>query len=517
MALSPDRLARLARTAHRCLDALIAISVAQIALGGSTMLFSHIALLGVAIGAWLRRSGHSAAVRAVLVTAGVLASLLIADAASRQELMELPLMLAIGLAASVQAYLREQDERELLGSNAELVEVNEHLRAARTIAERSSVVDPLTGAYNRRHLEETLAAELVRGRREGSGTGVIMLDVDHFKRVNDTYGHAAGDTVLVEVVGRLDSAVRGYDTIARWGGEEFCILVPGVGDDATLALTAEKLVRVIADAPIALDERRAVHVTVSIGASRDTGGLSPDGLVDAADQALYVAKRRGRDQVCLFSQLGPSDLLHEEEPDAIRTAQAFSLSASVREGMQDEHNQQVAHLSGRIAEVLGMPQAFVLLCQLGGWLHDVGKVAIPEGILAKSGPLDEAEWSTMRSHPLVGEQIIDRVTGLRDAVGAVRHHHERYDGSGYPDGLAGDAIPLEARIVAVADAYSAITADRSYRRSRDQAAAVRELRASAGTHLDPRLVEALILALRQDAHETQLRLAALQADERLSA
>jgi diguanylate cyclase (GGDEF)-like protein len=518
-AVDPPTAPRFARLSYHALDVIVVLCLLQIALGGSEMAFGHLAYLGVVMGAWLRRSGRAAALRAVVTGAGILSGTLIAHGPVSQQLLELPLMLAIALAAAVQAHLRAEDERKLQGGNAELVEANRHLDKAREIAERSSRVDPLTGAYNRRQLEEVLEGELARGRREGGGPGVIMIDVDHFKRINDMYGHAAGDAVLVEVAGRLDSAVRGYDTIARWGGEEFCVLVPGAADDATLALTAHKLLRVVSDTPIVLGERQTIPVTVSIGAARAAGGLSTDALVDAADQALYAAKRRGRDQVCVFGQLDPDELLHQEEPDSIRTAQAFSISASVREGMQEEHNQQVAHLAGRIAEVLGKPEPFVLLCQLGGWLHDVGKVAVPEVILAKRGPLDDGEWSTMRCHPLVGEQIIDRVPGLSEATDAVRHHHERFDGSGYPDGLKGDEIPLEARIVAVADAYSAITADRTYRRSRDQAAAVKELRASAGTHLDPRLVDALVLVLRQDAHETQRRLEALgsEPDTRLSA
>ena len=150
----------------------------------------------------------------------------------------------------------------------------------------------------------------------------------------------------------------------------------------------------------------------------------------------------------------------------------------------------------------------VLRCRLGGWLHDVGKVAIPDAILAKRSPLEDDEWAIMRSHAEVGEEIIRRVAGLAEASGAVRHHHERWDGNGYPDGLHGEEIPIEARVVAVADAFSAITADRPYQRGRSRDAAVVELRASAGSHLDPTAVEALIAVLEEHDRTASERLSA---------
>jgi putative nucleotidyltransferase with HDIG domain len=191
-----------------------------------------------------------------------------------------------------------------------------------------------------------------------------------------------------------------------------------------------------------------------------------------------------------------------EEPEALRLAQALALSAAIREGMPEQHSQQVADLSGAIAEALGLPEAVVMRCRVGGWLHDIGKVAIPDSVLVKPGPLSDDEWVTMRTHAEIGEQLIRRVAGLSDAAAAVRHHHERWDGSGYPDGLAGQGIPVEARIVAVADAFSAITSDRVYHRRRGADEAVAELRRSAGRHLDPAVVEAavaVVVAMRPAA------------------
>jgi HD-GYP domain-containing protein (c-di-GMP phosphodiesterase class II) len=180
------------------------------------------------------------------------------------------------------------------------------------------------------------------------------------------------------------------------------------------------------------------------------------------------------------------------EPEAVAIARAFAFAAAVRERAPEAHAEHVAGLAMRTAERMGLADGVVLRCRLGGWLHDVGKVAVPERVLDKPGTLDEAEWALMRTHPVVGEDIVRRLPALHDAATAVRHHHERYDGGGYPDGLAGAAIPIEARIVAAADAYSAMTADRVYSATRSPEEAAAELRRSAGSHLDPAVVAALL-------------------------
>ena len=255
----------------------------------------------------------------------------------------------------------------------------------------------------------------------------------------------------------------------------------------------EGLRQSVGQLPITVGARR-MDVTVSVGAVLADPAASHELIVDQADRALYAAKRLGRDRARLFSELTAHDLA-AEEPEAIRLAQALSLSAGVREGVPEQHAEAVAEFAGAIAGALGLPDDVVLRCRLGGWLHDIGKVAIPDRILAKPGELDEHEWRIMRTHAEIGEQLVRRVDGVSSAALAVRHHHERVDGSGYPDGLAGDAIPIEARVVAVADAYSAITADRPYRSARSSSDALAELRAGAGKHHDARAVEALARAL----------------------
>jgi diguanylate cyclase (GGDEF)-like protein/putative nucleotidyltransferase with HDIG domain len=375
---------------------------------------------------------------------------------------------------------------------------------AEKLLQEASRTDALTSIFNRRHLAEMLDAELERSRAESLTPGLLLVDVDYFKLVNVTFGHVTGDAVLVEVAARLRHALRRFDTVARWGGEEFIVLAPALEDVRQLHELADRLRRAVGERPV-LHAGREIDVTVSIGGVLADPRGSADLLVDQADRSLYSAKRLGRDRVRLFCELTPDDLA-SEEPESIRLAQALSLAASVREGMPELHSQQVSDLSGSVAEVLALPPDIVLRCRLGGWLHDIGKVAIPDRILAKPGRLDEAEWQMMRAHAEIGAQIVHRIGAVSSAASAVRHHHERFDGNGYPDGLAGDAIPIEARVVAVSDAYSAITSDRVYSRGRSMTTAISELRSTAGSYHDPRIVAALEQALELRQRATSKRL-----------
>jgi len=238
-----------------------------------------------------------------------------------------------------------------------------------------------------------------------------------------------------------------------------------------------------------------VELTISVGcALASDGSQTLDALLDTADSCLYAAKHEGRDRVSVLpssKDLGPSTA----EPEAVGLARALAFASSLREGIPEEHAEQVARLAVLTAEHLGLPVRAVQRCRLAGWVHDVGKLAISDPILTKPGPLDDAEWALMRTHPVVGAAVVSRAAALRQAAPAVRHHHERYAGGGYPDNLAGPAIPLEARIIAAADAYAAMTATRPYSAARTPEDAAAELRRSAGSHFDPAVVESLLSVL----------------------
>jgi diguanylate cyclase (GGDEF)-like protein/PAS domain S-box-containing protein len=391
-----------------------------------------------------------------------------------------------------------QDITERKRSEERLEDALALAEQARLEADLASRTDPLTGLANRRHFAEQLGFAL-DATRPGQALGLLLLDIDHFKRTNDTYGHAAGDAVLREVGRQLAAVVRSGDIVARIGGEELAVVMPGGGRPDVLRVAGERVRLLVASATVQHDDSE-VPFTVSVGAASSLDAPSADNLLAAADRAMYAAKRRGRDRVCLFSELVGDDFL-AEVPEALRIAEALALTVSVREGMPALHNQQVAELAGAIARELELPPQEVLRCQVSGWLHDIGKTAIPDAILAKPSELTEDEWAQMRRHPEIGEAIVKRIAGLAEAASGVRHHHERFDGTGYPDRLAGDEISLEARVVAVSDAYSAITSRRPYQRERSRDEAIEELRASAGGHLDPNVVEALCRALRMSSRQ----------------
>jgi diguanylate cyclase (GGDEF)-like protein len=367
-----------------------------------------------------------------------------------------------------------------------------------TEADRLARIDVLTGLHNRRHAMETIEHELARASRHDGAVALLLIDVDFFKRINDTYGHVPGDGVLVEVARRLSCAVRSWDTVARVGGEEFCVIAPEIESEPAAAELAERLRAAVAESGIDA-AGVAVAVTVSVGVAllRSDAG-SAEHALDCADRALYAAKRRGRNRVCCFSQLDQLDL-RAEQPECLHLAEALATAGDLRGGVGSSHSRDIAELSADVARRLGLGQEEILRAQLGGWLHDIGKIAVPDNILTKPGQLTDEEWALMRTHPVVGDELLRNFPELALACPAVRHHHERWDGAGYPDRLAAERIPLEARIVGAVDAYLAMIAERPYRAPRTAHGAIGELRRCAGTQFDPAVVTALVDVLEAGA------------------
>jgi diguanylate cyclase (GGDEF)-like protein len=394
---------------------------------------------------------------------------------------------------------------------AEVNGVNEALQAQRAEAERLSRTDWLTGVANRRQFAETLDAELEQVAAGTRGSAVLLLDIDHFKHVNDAYGHHAGDRVLTAVASRIRAGVREDDCVARWGGEEFAVLLTALPDAQAIRRIGEAIRSSVAYDPVMIDDD-AIAVTVSIGGVRlgaEHGTL--EATMNAADQALYSAKRHGRNQVRLHDELSMHDVV-AEVPEAVHLARTLALVTATREGLPVLQAARIADLAARLAERLEASSALALRARLTGWLHDIGKVVVPDQILMKPGPLAEREWAVVRSHTEFGEQIVRRIGGLSEAATGVRHHHERFDGTGYPDRLAGTAIPLEARIVAVVDAFTAMTTGRVHQPARSPAEAMAELERVSGTQLDPAVVAALREAL-DDEDARRRRLSARRATD----
>ncbi|HEU4977724.1 MAG TPA: diguanylate cyclase [Solirubrobacteraceae bacterium] len=354
--------------------------------------------------------------------------------------------------------------------------------------------DPLTGLRNRRDFEPRIDADISRLHPTGV-VSLIVCDLDHFKRVNDSLGHEAGDQVLRRFSELLRRSTRGSDVPTRLGGEEFAIVLPGADGSAALAV-AERL-RLAVRQEFS-DVEPAISVSAGVACSSEDVASAAE-LMRAANRSLYAAKRLGRDRCVLYhpETLALLDSLKAAEPEGQEQLAAAILLAEtldLRDGGTARHSQTVARLSEQVAAELAWTPERVERMRVAGLLHDIGKLGISDAILHKPGPLDDGEWAEMKRHPEVGARILEH-SNLRDIAAWVLAHHERIDGRGYPLGLAGEAIPIEARVLAVADAYEAMTADRPYRKALPGEIAEAELRRHAGTQFDEQVVEALLRIL----------------------
>ena len=345
-----------------------------------------------------------------------------------------------------------------------------HQDARRQNLARISRADPLTGSLNRRGFAERFQAELNASERSGQPCGLLQIDLDDFKRINDSQGHAAGDDLLIWVVTTLNETLRPTDWVGRLGGDEFAILLPGASRGN--ALEVADRVR------YALTERAPASIGIAV---YPIDGADPEQLHRRADNELYAHKgdRTGR------GTLGPA------ERKELSWATTLANAVDTRMAVQHEHSTNVGAYSAAIARQLGRDDDEIAMVRMAGILHDVGKVVVPDRILRKDGPLTAEEYEAIKPFPAAGAELVSRIEGLDVIVPWIRHSHERIDGTGYPDGLTGDAIPLGARILHVADAYDSMTSKRTYRPAMPLHQALTELRAGAGTQFDPDCVAAL--------------------------
>lgn len=378
-----------------------------------------------------------------------------------------------------------------------LKEANQRLEAIAT-------TDPLTGLPNHRSLVDAIEKELNRSSRYGRSFSVLFLDIDHFKALNDTLGHSGGDSALEELGALIKNLIRGIDTAGRWGGEEFLVLLPETDADGA-SLIAEKIRSEVA-AHLFLNDK-GLYLTCSFGvASYPSDALAISDLVESADKAMYAAKKMGRNQVRLFSDpilnsLDNTDAESREEAALQGMMDALVGLVDVRDVYTGEHSEEVCKVASGIAVSLGYSGFDLKQVKQVALLHDVGKIAIPDAILQKPGVLTSDEWDIMKRHPAIGAPVVGRVPDLRGAAAGIRSHHERWDGTGYPDGLKGEKIPLAARIVAVADTFSAITSDRPYRNAESIQDALAEIDRCSGTQFDPMVVRALHTYLEQSGEQ----------------
>jgi diguanylate cyclase (GGDEF)-like protein len=350
-----------------------------------------------------------------------------------------------------------------------------------------ALTDPLTGLGNHRHFHERLQRELAAAEETGAALSLCLVDIDDFKGVNDHHGHPVGDRVLGQIASRLRQGGESF----RLGGDEFAVLLPGLDDRSAIAV-ARSIVERVSAAHI----DQVGNVTVSAGvATYPIQGVGRDELIRLADSALYWAKEDGKNRARTYEatqiELRQLQQLVESPDRTARYRAAASLAKAVdaRDAYTGSHSERVGDLAARISRRLGLEESQIELTRLAASLHDLGKLAIPEEILRKPGALNESERLVLQRHPQIGYRMLESL-GVEPIADWVLHHHERWDGDGYPHRLRGDEIPLGARIIFVADAFDAMTSERVYRRPFTQREALAELERCSGSQFDPLIVDA---------------------------
>jgi len=359
--------------------------------------------------------------------------------------------------------------------------------------------DELTGLYNHRSFHERLEEEIARGSRFGGTFSLIILDIDLFKAYNDIYGHLAGDQVIRKVGRYLQTSIRSIDLAFRYGGEEFAVILPEARMDDAYKV-AERIRKTIESKT----SSRAMPITTSLGVGNwPNDGVMKEEVIGLADAALYRAKQTGRNRTCLSSDvLKPDSSLIgielEARPRALSIIYALAATVDAKDSYTYGHSRKVSEYAVAVAEKLNMSQEKLSTVRAASLLHDIGKVGVPDSILNKKEPLTDEEWKPIKSHPKLGVEILRHVIDLANCLPAILHHHEHYDGRGYPSGLKGDQIPLEARILTVADSYDAMTSPRPYREQLPMEEAINELKRCAGTQFDPEIVDIFCELIQPD-------------------
>ena len=366
------------------------------------------------------------------------------------------------------------------------------LRRLRSLSES----DSLTGLANHRKLHEVLAHEQARAERYGSRFSLVILDIDEFKLFNDTHGHPAGDAILRRVGTLLSEHTRAADVVGRYGGDEFLLVLPETSADEA-GLLAEKLRAALREEPYVTEAGEQIPIHASFGiAAYPEDVPDANGLVALADANLYASKRRGGDAVTGSEEEWP---LRDSEGGTFGLFESLVTAVDNKDRYTRRHSEEVTEYALAISRELGLTEESQRVLRVAALLHDVGKIGVPDRILRKPGRLSEAEYEVVKGHSLLGETIIAAIPDVEGIRAAVASHHERYDGNGYPHGLAKEAIPLLGRIMAVADTYSAMTTDRPYRKALTRAEANIELRACSGTQFDPRIVDTFIACIERGA------------------
>lgn len=375
-------------------------------------------------------------------------------------------------------------------------------------AMQRAVTDGLTGLINHEHFKELLGLELARSKRYGNFLTVLLLDIDFFKKINDTYGHLMGDVVIRRIAQALKSLVRDCDLAARYGGEEFAVLLPQT-DLKGATIVAERIRQHVRDMVFQNEDRRPIPpVTVSIGVAQMRKEDSSTEFLARADKALYGAKHRGRNAVsCEPDGEVTSVSTIREQAQTHRTAFLTAIAemateVAIKDAYRSDYADQLSALAESLGAVVGLSAHQQQDLILAAGLHHIGKIALPTSLLAKQEALDEREWALVMAHPQLAQHLIGQIAGMGTVSEAILYHHERWDGSGYPYGLKAEAIPLVSRVLAIIDCYVAMINDRPYRAAMTRAAARDAILEGRGTQFDPAIVDTFIHLLALTSQES---------------
>jgi len=395
------------------------------------------------------------------------------------------------------------------------VEAERRLSEVKDKLEGLALKDPLTEIFNFRYFRERLSAEFERSKRALSPLSIMMIDIDYFKSINDTYGHQFGDRILKQVARFLKTELRSNDVVARWGGEEFAVILPDTNRTDSLGV-ATKLIELFRTRNFGGgDTLIKLKGSIGVVSYPEDPLFSVEEMIDAGEESIYRVKERGGDGVASYGhEIGERALDRVTDEDrrrfidsvkqklsffAVRSERSileavYSLAKSIelRDRRTKEHCDRMVEYAEKVARQLGMNEQDVDNVRRAAMLHDIGKLGISDEILLKPGKLTPDEYEEVRKHPVIGADIISVAGFLKDIVPIILCHHEHWDGKGYPRGLKGEEIPLGARIVAVVDVYEAVTSDRPYHKAIPKKEAIVILREGMGTQFDPQIVKNFI-------------------------
>jgi diguanylate cyclase (GGDEF)-like protein/PAS domain S-box-containing protein len=425
-----------------------------------------------------------------------------------------------------------KNKQELVEMLDELKQSRDQVRVQNEELQILATRDPLTNCWNRRSFFEVFEKEWDAAKRYQHPVSCIMVDSDHFKNINDTHGHSIGDEVLRRVGAELLQSVRTTDLVCRYGGEEFCILLPHLDADEAFQ-AAERFRLMLSGLRFTTD----LSITASLGISSiELGARSPEELLDQADKCLYVAKRHGRNQVIRYDRV-PKGLIVEKAKKAenITTTQNPTQSRPItkgdpsipyravaglfsalayRDSQTASHSMRVADICVQVARGLLSAKETYLL-EMAALLHDIGKIGVPDSILLKPGPLTSDEWNVMRMYDRIGLEIIRASFDHKGLIEAISYLRQPFNGLADSESrLSGRAIPITARLLTIADAFDAMTSHRSFRKGRSKAEAFEELKRYAGTQFDPDLVYWFIDVIKQ-ANDTVIPQGAVSKESAL--